>query len=218
MIFADRKQAGKKLAEKLAAYKGKDTVVLALPRGGVVLGVEVAGRLKAPLSLVLVRKIGHPNHPEYAVGAVVEDEKPVYKKSEIENLDEEWRQKAEASARRLIENRRNLYYDEDIPPPAISGSTVIIVDDGIATGMTMQASILAIRSKGAKRIVVAVPVAAADALTRIEKLADEIIVLDDPAEFLGAVGAHYQQFEQVNDEEVRELLREASHELHQAVA
>lgn len=218
MIFTDRRQAGKRLAEKLVPYKGKDTVVLALPRGGTVLGFEVARRLKAPLSLVLVRKIGHPEHPEYAVGAVVEDEKPIYNKGEVANLDESWRKKAENSARKLIESRRRFYYDEDIPQPTIEGSDVILVDDGIATGFTMLASIMAIRNKHAKRVIVAAPVAAAESLPPLEKVADEVVLLDDPAQFLGSVGAHYERFEQVNDEEVRELLRGAGYELYQAVA
>lgn len=218
MTFIDRRDAGRKLAEKLVRFKGKDTAVFALPRGGIVLGVEVAKRLKAPLGLVLVRKIGHPTHPEYAIGAMVEDERPLYNKRELQSLDQNWRKKAETVARRVIARRRGLYFDDDIPQPIIEGTTVIIVDDGIATGLTMQASVLALKNKHARRIIIAVPVAAADSVNALEKLADEIIVLDNPDEFLGAVGAHYHTFDQVNDEQVRKLLREASHELHQAVA
>lgn len=218
MIFNDRRDAGKRLAETLIRFKGKDTIVMALPRGGVVLGAEVAKRLKVPLGVILVRKIGHPHHPEYAIGALVEDQLPIYNQKELAGVDRKWLEKAEKSAHRMIERRREMYFDEDMPQPIIEGSTVLIVDDGIATGFTMQTSIIAMKNKHARHVVAAVPVASSDSLKVLEKLADELIVLDDPAEFLGAVGAHYRKFGQVSDEDVRIQLKEASYELYQATA
>lgn len=218
MTFNDRQDAGRRLAETLIRFKGRDTIVMALPRGGVVLGAEVAKRLKVPLGVILVRKIGHPYHPEYAIGALVEGQPPVYNRKEFAGIDAKWLEKAEKSARRLIGRRREMYFDDDMPQPIVEGSTVLIVDDGVATGFTMQASITAMKNKHARHVVAAVPVASADSLKVLEKMADEVIVLDDPAEFLGAVGAHYRQFEQVSDEDVRRKLKEASYELYQATA
>lgn len=210
MSYVNRQDAGKRLAQALRHFKRKDTVVLALPRGGIVLGVEVAKELKAPLGLVLVRKIGHPSYSEYAIGALVEGEKPVYNEAEVLTIDEDWLKRVEAKARKLIEYRRNLYYGDDFEPPEVEGKVVILVDDGIATGLTMKAAVKAMLNKKAKRIVVAVPVASTDSVDNLETIADEVVVLDSPDSFLGAVGKHYMEFEQVDDEEVRALLREAN--------
>lgn len=215
MSYINRQDAGKRLAQALGHFKSKDTVVLALPRGGIVLGVEVAKELKAPLGLVLVRKIGHPSYAEYAIGAVAEGENPVYNEAEAEAIDEDWLKQAEISARELIEHRRELYYGEDFEPPKVKGKVAILVDDGIATGLTMEAAVKAMQSKKAKQIVVAVPVAPRESVDTLGSLADEIIVLDKPETFLGAVGAHYQEFEPVDDEEVRSLLREVRDEVQQ---
>ena len=215
MSYIDRQDAGKRLAQVLRHFKGDDVVVLALPRGGIVLGAEVAKELRAPLGLVLVRKIGHPSYSEYAIGAVAEGEKPVYNENEIAGIDEEWLKEAEASAKKLIEHRRELYYGEDLVPPEVSGKTVILVDDGIATGLTMEAAVRAIQNKHPKRVLVAVPVAAQESVDTLESIADEVVVLDDPESFLGAVGAHYQQFDQVDDEEVKSLFRKVNYDVHQ---
>lgn len=216
-MFRDRSDAGKRLAQVLRHFKSKDTVVLALPRGGIVLGAEVAKELKAPLGLVLVRKIGHPSYSEYAVGAVTESEKPVYNKSELLGLDNTWLKDAEQSARQLIEHRRELYYGEDFTPPEVEDKTVILVDDGIATGLTMEAAVRAMQNKHAKRVIVAAPVAPRDSIDSLDIIADEVVVLDNPDGFLGAVGSHYREFEQVDDEEVRTLLREVRDDVHQTV-
>jgi predicted phosphoribosyltransferase len=218
MSYANRQDAGKRLARALRRFKGKDTIVLALPRGGIVLGAEVARELKAPLGLVLVRKIGHPSYPEYAIGAVAEDEKPVYNKDEIAVINDKWLKEAEKSARELIEHRRKLYYGEDFVPPEVTDKVVLIVDDGIATGLTMEAAVWAMRNKHAKRIVVAVPVTSIESAETLGDIADEVIVLDKPEAFMGAVGAHYQEFTQVDDKEVKALLREVNQDLHTAVS
>lgn len=217
MRYTNRQDAGERLADTLwPLFKDDDVVVLALPRGGVVLGAEVAKALSAPLGLVLVRKIGHPFAPEYAIGAVAEDEQPVYNENEVASVDKLWLERAEEAARALIAMRRELYYgnnNDGIVPPDIEGKTVILVDDGIATGMTMIAAVRAVRSKHPKRVVVAVPVAAQESIVELEVLVDEIVVLDDPEAFLGAIGAHYQDFPPVDDHEVKAILKEATNEL-----
>jgi predicted phosphoribosyltransferase len=211
MSYINRQDAGKRLAQVLRRFKSKDAVVLALPRGGIVLGAEVAKELNAPLGLVLVRKIGHPSYAEYAIGAMAEGEKPVYNENEVATIDKQWLKAAEASAQKLIEHRKRLYFGEDLKPPEITNKIALIVDDGIATGLTMEAAVRAVRNKHAKRIIVAVPVASHESIDSLENLADEVIVLDKPETFLGAVGAHYQEFDQVDDEEVLALLREVNH-------
>jgi predicted phosphoribosyltransferase len=208
MSYINRQDAGKRLAKVLRHFKSKDTVVLALPRGGIVLGAEVAKELSAPLGLVLVRKIGHPSYAEYAIGAVAEDERPVYNEDELLGLDDEWLKDAVAAARQLIGHRQELYYGDEFTPPDVKDKTVILVDDGIATGLTMEAAVRAMQSKRAKRVIVAVPVAPRDSIDTLEVIADEVVVLDKPESFLGAVGSHYQEFDQVDDEEVRAVLRE----------
>lgn len=205
-MYADRHDAGKKLAKALKRYAGKDTVVLALPRGGVVLGAEVAESLKAPLDVVLVRKIGHPFSPEYAIGAVVRGEKPLV--NEDETADEVWLKRAVADEQAVNENRYEFYYGDDFEPIELKGKTVIIVDDGIATGLTMKAAVRAVRNQHPKKAIVAVPVAPPDSVVSLKGLADEVVVLDNPEEFIGAVGAHYSEFTQVEDDEVKLLLRE----------
>lgn len=206
-MYRDRVDAGKRLAQTVRHFKGKNTVVLALPRGGIILGAEVAKELKAPLGLVLVRKIGHPAYPEYAIGALAESEQPVYNQDELLGLDYAWLRDAVSTARQLIEQRRELYYGEDFSPPEVKDKVVILVDDGIATGLTMEAAARAMQSKHAKRVIVAVPVSPRDSIDELKITADEVVVLDNPEDFKGAVGSHYREFNQVDDEEVRTLLR-----------
>lgn len=210
MVYADRKDAGRQLAKALGAHKNKDVVVLALPRGGVVLGAEVARILGAPLGLVLVRKIGHPSNPEYAIGAIAENNRPVYDQAALGDIGKTWLELEEEAARELIEQRREFYYNSgsSYTHPEIKGKTVIIIDDGIATGLTMRAAVQSVQKQGAKRIIVAAPVASREAVGGLKKVADEVIVLDDPATFKGSVGAHYKIFHQVPDEDVRGLLME----------
>lgn len=207
-MFEDRTDAGQQLAKELLRFKGSESVVLALPRGGIVLGVEVARALDIPLGILLVRKISHPHFSEYAIGAVAENEQPIYNEQERAEVDRAWLEKAESEARELMAQRRALYYGSHDQPPDMAGKTAILVDDGIATGLTMEAAARALRSK-AKHVVVAVPVAPPDAITMLRGVADEVIVLRDPTTFLGAVGSHYKRFEQVTDDEVKDLLRQS---------
>ncbi len=207
-MYANRQDAGRKLAQALQSYRGKDVVVLALPRGGVVLGAEVAEALKAPLDVVLVRKVSHPFSSEYAVGAVVRGEQPIYNQAEISDQNEPWLKQAITHEQQVNETRYRLYYGDSYQPIPLQDKTVIIVDDGIATGLTMEAAVRAARHHHPKAIVVAVPVAPADSLARLKSLADEVVVLDRPETFLGSVGAHYQEFAQVDDYTVRLLLQQ----------
>src|ERR1700757_3204184 len=162
MLYRNRQDAGQQLAKALKKYAHNHTVVLALPRGGVVVGSEVAQELDVPLGVILVRKIGHPFSQEFAVGAVAEDEEPVYDPAEVKTVDPTWLKLEEEAARELIDQRREYYYDNDHLPMDLHNKTVILTDDGMATGLTMQAAIEAVRHKGATKIVVAVPVASRD--------------------------------------------------------
>lgn len=209
MMFKDRVDAGKLLAEKLAMYRGKqDVVVLALPRGGVVVGAEVAKALAAPLDIVVTRKIGAPGNPEYAIGALTESGEPIFNEAERVDVDTEWLKREVAKEKQEAE-RRIKTYRGDRPPTDLANKIVIIVDDGIATGLTMRAAIQSVRAKQSKKIAVAVPVSARDSAEIIKQEADELVVLDTPL-FFGAVGAFYQIFNQTTDEEVIKLLHHPS--------
>ncbi|HUO62018.1 MAG TPA: phosphoribosyltransferase family protein [Candidatus Bathyarchaeia archaeon] len=211
MEFFDRASAGKELASDLKQYQDSGTVALALPRGGVVVGAEVAKALNLPLGLILVRKIGHPGNPEYVIGAVAEGEEPVYNELEAKSVDRAWLKLEEEAADELIERRHEQYFDSGFMQPEVAGKNLIIVDDGIATGLTMLAAIKWARSHRATRVIVAAPVVAPDVLNELALAADEVCIIDDPAHFRGAVGAHYKIFDQVDDLQVRQLLLGVSH-------
>lgn len=217
-FYANRKDAGRQLSRALRRFEGSDTVVLALPRGGIVLGAEVARELEAPLGLVLVRKLGHPDYPEYAIGAIVEGEAPIYNENEVAALDAVWLKHAEADARDLIERRKRLYYSKDLQPLNVSGKTVLVIDDGIATGLTMEAAVRSLLSKNVKSLVVATPTASRESVESLKALANEVVVLDNPDDFLGAIGAHYKEFNQVEDEEVAALLWEVNDEVRKTTS
>lgn len=204
-MFRNRVEAGQELVEKLAAYGGKkDVVILALPRGGVVVGAEVAKALEAPLDIVVPRKIGAPGNPEYAVGALTETGEAIFNEDERQRVDSKWLE-AEMVKEKKEAERRLKTYRGDRPSPDLTGKTVIIVDDGIATGLTMRAAISSVRARQPSKIIVAVPVAARDSVEMIKREVDEVVVLDLPF-FFGAVGAFYELFPQVDDEEVIKLL------------
>jgi len=204
--FTDRREAGLELAGKLKRYQGK-AVVLALPRGGVETAVEVAAELDAPLGLVIARKVGHPGNPEYAVAAVTENGPPIWNEAEFDSLGAVWRQQAETE-QRAEAKRRRLEYLADRKPVPLKGKTAILVDDGIATGLTMQAAIAEVRIQKPAKIVVAVPVAPRDSVEELAAQVDEVIVLIEPRDFLGAVGSHYENFPQLTDDDVLALLDE----------
>jgi predicted phosphoribosyltransferase len=211
VIFADRKEAGVRLAKELERFKGRDPVVLALPRGGVPVAFEVAQALDAPLDLVLVRKIGAPRQPELAVGAVVDGEHTeIVTNEELVaelGLTPKWLQERAAREVEEIERRRRLYLAER-ERATITGKTAIVVDDGIATGATMRAALRAVRRRQPKRLVLAVPVAPAETLEALRAEVDEVVCLATPWPFR-AIGFFYRDFPQVGDDEVRDLLARA---------
>lgn len=209
MYFLDRGDAGKKLAEKLKKYQGEDVVVYALPRGGVVIGVEVAKKLHAPLDLVIVRKIGHPANPEYALCAVAENAHMVCNEEELSGIDQEWLKNEVQKERQEAKRRREVYLKGRRPIPA-KGKIAIIVDDGVATGLTMFTAILEIKHQGTKKVVAAVPVAPPETADQIKSKVDEFVALEIPKVFLGAVGSYYRSFPQVTDEEVIKLIKEVN--------
>ena len=208
MIFANRVDAGRRLAVRLEEYRSPDTIVLAIPRGGVVIGYEVARALNAPLDVTIPRKIGAPGQPELAIGAigddvvVLDDRTISYLHVREEYITEEIeRQKAE------IERRWRLYRD-DRPFPDVKGKTVLLVDDGMATGSTTLAAARAVREKDPGKLVLAVPVAPAESVARLRPEVDEIVVLETPEPFF-SVGSWYSVFDQTSDEEVIDLLHRA---------
>lgn len=206
MRFRDRTDAGIRLANALEKYQGEDLIIYALPRGGVPLGVEIAKRLNAPLDLLITKKIGHPRNPEYAIGAITEDGDPVCNQDEVEWVDRQWLEEETARMRNEIKRRREKYFGE-IVQHSIEGKTVIIVDDGIATGYTMFASINEIKKRKPSKIVVAIPVAPEDIANKLRAIVDDLVSVQIDPFYLGAVGAYYDDFSQVEDEEVIALLK-----------
>jgi predicted phosphoribosyltransferase len=209
--FRDRTEAGRILARELAGYAGRDgVVVLALPRGGVPVGYELAKALGAPLDVFVVRKIGVPGHEELAMGAIATGGVLVLDESLIRRLGLSERQVARvvAAEQRELE-RREAAYRGDREPPDVEGKTVILVDDGLATGSTMRAAALAARRHNPERVVVAVPVAAAETCDHFRDAVDDVVCVLTPAPFF-AVGLWYEDFSQTTDEEVRELLARAA--------
>ncbi len=207
MRFKDRTDAGRMLADALAGYKGSDVVVYALPRGGVVLGREIAQRLGAPLDLVITRKIGYPGNEECAVCAVAEDGHMICESSLSSLLDQEWL-RARAKEEMQEAKRRRLVYLKDreqVPP---EGKAAIIVDDGVATGLTVLLAVKELRHRNPRKIVVAVPVSSREAAERIRKEADELIAIETPSHFM-AVGEHYERFPQLTDEEVIGIMEQS---------
>jgi predicted phosphoribosyltransferase len=209
MHFRDRTEAGVLLGRALARYRHCAGVVYALPRGGVVLGVEVARALGLPLDLVIPRKIGHPQQPEYAICAVGESGELACNEDEVRNVDPQWLQQTVARERDEARRRRKHYLGAR-EPLAIAGQTAIIVDDGIATGLTMEAAIRDLRQRKPAQIVVAVPMAPPDTVAKLAREVAEVVVLDRSEFYLGAVGAYYGEFPQVTDEAVVALLRQTN--------
>ena len=207
--FRNRTDAGRQLARRLEAYRGKDTVVYALPRGGVPVAAEVAEALEAPLDLVIPRKIGHPDSPEYAIAAVTETGDPVENRPEVERVDSDWYDRAVAAERREAKRRRQTY-GSGRPPIDPAGRTAIIVDDGVATGLTMRAAIKAITARNPRQVVVATPVIPLDILDDIAVTVDDLVTVREPEFFLGAIGAYYDDFRQTTDREVAERLDQAA--------
>jgi putative phosphoribosyl transferase len=210
--FPDRRSAGRALAERLGPLDPSQTVLLAMPRGGVPVAYEIAARNGAPLDVVLVRKIGAPGQPELALGAVVDGGDPVivvnhalarslgFSAGDVRGMA--------ADGLKEIERRRGLYRGGR-PPLSVAGKTAIVIDDGIATGASARAAIETLRRRGARRVVLAVPVAPSEALAAFREDADDVVCLSEPRPFI-SVGSYYDDFGQVGDETVIALLADAN--------
>ncbi len=207
MLFNDRRDAGKQLASQLGGYKDrKDVIVLGLARGGMVTAAEVSSALGVPLNVVVVRKIGAPGNEELALGAIAEHGEGVFNDQLIGILgvSPDYLKREVERQRKILKERLSLYRGRS-PAPDLNGKTVILVDDGIATGSSMRVAIHSVREAKAKKIVMAVPVAAPDSLRKIGKEVDEVVCLSSPV-FFEAVGAFYRIFDQTSDDEVIRLL------------
>jgi predicted phosphoribosyltransferase len=201
--FRDRREAGRKLASRLAGEAGPRTTVIGLPRGGVVVAAEVARALGAPLDVIVVRKLGHPSVPEFGLGAIAEGGVVYTSGGSLRGLEHVLRREADELERRVERYRGGR------PPPDLRGRTALLVDDGIATGGTAHAAARAARALGAARVVVAAPVIAPSSVAALGGDADEVVCLASPESF-GAVGAFYEDFAQVEDDEVLAALIDAA--------
>lgn len=207
--FADRAEAGQELAQWfLGARPGGDLLVLALPRGGVPVACEVAAALCAPLDVFLVRKLGAPLNPELAVGAVASGGVTVYNRDVLASLGLGEDDLTDVRRREQAELARRERRYRDRAPPDLKGRTVMLVDDGIATGATMRAAVEAVRLAGPAAVIVAAPTASAEAVQQLERIADAVVVLEVPEPYI-AVGARYRNFPQLSDDEVVALLARA---------
>jgi putative phosphoribosyl transferase len=210
--FFNRTEAGQLLAENLNSYANRaDVLVLALPRGGVPVAAEVARKLNAPLDVFVVRKLGLPSHPELAMGAIASGGVRVFNGEVMNSFGIPDDVVNAVTAEELIEiQRREKAYRDDLPPLELEGKTVILVDDGIATGSTMLAAVAALRQLNAARIVVAAPVIAGSTYYEMRRAADDVAAVIAPEDFY-AVGQWYEDFSQTSDDEVRDLLVQAAH-------
>jgi putative phosphoribosyl transferase len=209
MIYRDRHDAGRKLAKELIKYKDENPIIIALPRGGVVVGNEVAKMLDAPMDVIVVRKIGAPSQPEFGIGAIAPNGIQVLDTESIRLLgipEDELEEIIEQETTEI--NRRIRLYREGLPKLDLSEKTVIIVDDGLATGVTARAAVLAVKQMNPKKIIFAVPVSSPVTAEKFRREVDEFVCLSEPPDFYG-VGAYYENFKQVTDEEVIKLLQAA---------
>lgn len=211
--FRDRAEAGHFLAGQLQEYAHRsDVVVLALPRGGVPVGYEIAHELGVPLDVFIVRKLGYPGHEEFALGAIASGGVRVLNEQAFRLGKVSEAQIEEVAARELAElRRREIMYRGTHQPPELTGKVAVLVDDGLATGSTMRAAVAALRLLEPARVIVAVPVASLEACATLQEEADEVVCAATPEPFR-AVGEWYVDFAQTTDEEVQQLLERASHE------
>lgn len=204
-VFLDRKQAGQMLAKALTSYADKNVIVLALPRGGVVLGLEIALALKAPLNLLFAHKIGHPLHTEYAIAAISEGGEVVGNEQELSLIDKKWLEEKKRITLETMKEKRKFYL-KNRKKPDLDNKTVILVDDGVATGLTLFSAILELKQAHPKKIVIAVPVVSKSTAVKIQEQVDALVALQIEVSFLGSVGSYYKNFPQVEDAEVISLL------------
>ena len=210
--FEDRRDAGRRLAGKLSRFEDEQTVVFALPRGGVPVGYEISRVLEAPLDVFVSRKLGAPDQPEFGIGAVATGGVRVLNQDVVRRLGIPDDYVEQITAQETAEvGRRLRYFRGERPEPEVVGRTVILVDDGLATGVTARAAVQALRLRKPRRLVLAAPVCAAQTADLFEAAVDELVCLESPSD-LGAIGFWYRNFEQTSDEEVVELLERARSE------
>jgi len=208
-IFQDRRDAGRRLAEALSSYRdAPDLIVLGLPRGGVPVAYEVAEELDAPLDVFLVRKLGMPGHEELAMGAIASGGVKVLNEQVARDVDEQARRRVAEKEQEELERREKAYRGER-EELDLQGRTVIVVDDGLATGASMKAALEGIEASDPRKVVVAVPVGPPDTVEDLEAIADEVICPETPRMF-GGIGQFYRDFSQTTDEEVRLLMERAA--------
>jgi len=209
-MFTDREDAGNRLAQELGKYRGaKNALILAIPRGGVAIGSALAKALDLPLDVILTKKIGHPADPEYAIGVVNLSSESIDEAAvKLHGVPRSYLDGEIRRIRRLLMERYRVYRGGGAPP-SLRGKTVIIADDGIATGNTMMAAVRTARKEDAARIVVAAPVGSPAAARRLREMADEVVCLEEPDDF-AAIGPCYERFDQVGDDEAIRLLRESA--------
>jgi len=211
-LFTNRTDAGKQLSSVLKNV-GKNAIVLAVPRGGVVVAFEIAHALNIPLDVIITKKIGAPDNPELAIGAVAEDGTYLLDNSLVEMLGVPQNYISAEVERQQAEIKRRLKtYREGAPTPEIKAREVILVDDGVATGSTLKAALRSLRNRGAKPVTVAVPVGPADTVRELQREADRAVCLSTPEPFY-AIGEFYEDFEQTTDEEVIELLKRSRRQM-----
>ncbi len=205
-MFKDRADAGRKLAKKLKSFKDKNVVIYALPRGGVVIGAEIAKTLSAPLDLIITKKIGHPLQREYAIGAVAENGHTVFNEETVAKIEQEWLEEETEKQRLEAKRRRELYLGKRKPIPC-QGKIAILVDDGIATGLTMKAAIRELKMHYfPDKIIVAVPVTPPNIGQELKNMGIDFIAYSIPKDFLGGVGTYYQDFSAVADSDIISIM------------
>lgn len=203
--FKNRQEAAKLLADLLKKYQQSNTIVLGVPRGGIVTAKVIADKLSLPLGLIIVRKIGHPYNPEYAIAAITESGLIIKNEDEAQTADSEWLHEEAERQSKEAQRRRMIYWgNKDLL--TIKNKTVIIVDDGLATGFTMSAAIKEVKLQNPKKIIVAVPVSPKDTAEKIKSEVDDFVAVLIPEAFLGAVGAYYESFPQIKDQEIIDML------------
>lgn len=206
LLYRDRQEAGQKLAEALRDRDVRpDPLVMALPRGGVPIGKSIANALDAELDVMLVRKLGHPNQPELAMGAIASGGGRSLNERVASTVSDEQFQRVERKEREELERREKVFRG-DRPQPRVAGRCVILVDDGIATGSTMRAAAQALRSLGPKRIVAAVPVGPPSSIADLEQVTDEVVCPNQPETFM-SIGQFYRDFAQLRDDDVKAILQ-----------
>lgn len=204
-MFKDRKDAGQKLGKALEHYKHCDGLILAIPRGGVEVGFYVAQQLNLPLSIVIVRKLPFPDNPESGFGAIAEDESTYFISKVYDWLSFDKIQKVIDEQKEELQRRIEVLRQGN-PLPHITGKTVLLIDDGIAMGSTMQAAVMLCRNKKAKKIVIAAPVTGMDTAMEMARIADDVIIIEKPTDFC-AVADHYENWYDVSDREVIDIMR-----------